>query len=105
MNTILEQYADKINGAFSFFDRNGISYEMYDKYSCLRVETTVNDPREFKVYKDVQHKDGTISRRRVPMGKSISNLYRYAEISKASNRRFLDAMQDIVPSKSMEELA
>jgi len=78
---------------------------MYDKYSCLRVETTVNDPREFKVYRDVRHKDGTISRRRVPMGKSISNLYRYAEISKASNRRFLDAMQDIVPSKSLEELA
>lgn len=38
----------------------------------------------------------------VPMGKSISNLYRYAEISKAANRRFLDAMCNIIPSRSIE---
>jgi len=34
------------------------------------------------------------------MGKSITNLYRYAEISKACNTRYLDAMVDIVPVKS-----
>ena len=34
------------------------------------------------------------------MGKSIANLYRYAEISKACNTRYLDAMVDIVPVKS-----
>ena len=28
----------------------------------------------------------------VPMGKSISNLYRYAEVSKAANQRYLDAV-------------
>ena len=75
---------------------------MYDKFSCLRVELTVNDPREFKVYKDVHHQDGTVSRRWVPMGKSISNLYRYAEVSKAANRRLLGALQNIVPAGSIE---
>ena len=34
------------------------------------------------------------------MGKSISNLYRYAEVSKACNKRFIDAMVDIIPVKS-----
>ena len=34
------------------------------------------------------------------MGKSIANLYRYAEISKACNTRYLDAMVDIEPVKS-----
>ena len=37
------------------------------------------------------------------MGKSIANLYRYAEISKAANKRFLDSMQNIIPVKSLEK--
>lgn len=74
---------------------------MYDKFSCLRVEMTINDPKEFKVYKDVHHEDGTASKRWVPMGKSIANLYRYAEISKAANKRFLDSMQNIIPAKPL----
>ena len=57
---------------------------------------TINDPKEFKVYKEVHHHDGTSQRRWVPMGKSVANLYRYAEMSKAANRRFLDSMHDVV---------
>jgi len=66
------------------------SIKMYDKYSILRVETTINNPREFKVYKKstVEGKPD----KWVPMGKSISNLYRYAEVSKAANQRYLDAV-------------
>lgn len=77
--------------------------KMYDKFSCLRIEMTINDPREFKVYKDVTHTDGSISKRWVPMGKSIANLYRYAEVSKAANNRFLSALQNIVPTRSLEK--
>ena len=84
------------------FKMKSNSIKMYDKFSCLRVEMTINDPREFKVYKDVHHQDGTVSKRWVPMGKSISNLYRYAEVSKAANRRFLDSLQGIVPAGSIE---
>ena len=36
------------------------------------------------------------------MGKSISNLYRYAEISKAANQRFLDSLCNVIPIKSIE---
>ena len=76
------------------------SIKMYDKSSVLRVETTINDPRDFKVFGSVHHRDGTESEGWKPMGKTIANLYRYAEISRASNQRFLDAMVDIVPVKS-----
>lgn len=79
------------------------SIKMYDKYSCLRVEMTINDPGEFKVNKEVHHKDGITSKQWVPMGKSIANFYRYAEISKAANKRFLDSMKNIVPQKSLEK--
>ena len=76
------------------------SIKMYDKCSVLRVETTINNPREFKIFGTVQHRDGSESQAWKPMGKSISNLYRYAEISKSCNQRFLDAMVDIIPVKS-----
>ena len=82
------------------FKLNSDSIKMYDKCSVLRVETTINNPREFKVFGTVHHKDGTESEQWKPMGKSISNLYRYAEVSMSANTRFLDAMVDIVPVKS-----
>jgi hypothetical protein len=66
------------------------SIKMYDKHSVLRVETTINNPREFKVYRRSEE-EGKAGKW-VPMGKSISNLYRYAEVSKAANERYLDAM-------------
>lgn len=85
------------------FKMKSNSIKMYDKFSCLRIEMTINDPKEFKIYKDVNHRDGTTSKRWVPMGKSIANLYRYAEISKAANKRFLDSMCHIIPAQSIEK--
>lgn len=35
------------------------SIKVYDKFSCLWVEMTINDPKEFKVYKDVHHENST----------------------------------------------
>lgn len=79
------------------------SVKIYDKCSVLRIETTINDPHEFKVFGTVRHHDGTESQQWKPMGKSISNLYRYSEVSKACNQRLIDAMTDIVPVKSIQE--
>ena len=85
------------------FKMKSNSIKMYDKFNCLRIEMTVNDPKEFKVYKEVHHRDGNTSKQWVPMGKSIANLYRYAEISKAANKRFLDAMCNVIPQKGIEK--
>lgn len=76
------------------------SVKMYDKYSVLRIETTINDPHEFKIYAPVHHRDGSQSMQWKPMGKSISNLYRYAEVSKSCNNRFLDALVNVIPVES-----
>lgn len=81
------------------------SIKMYDKGNSLRIETTINNPSAFKVYGDVHHRDGTITKQWKPMGKSISNLYRYAEIAKSSNKRYIDALENIIPVKStLEEI-
>ena len=79
------------------------SIKMYDKSNCLRIETTINDPGVFKVYGTVHHRDGTASRQWKPMGKSISNLYRYAEIARAANKRYIDALKNVMPVKSVQK--
>jgi hypothetical protein len=96
----VSDFKDRPVGCRVKFKLKSNSIKMYDKCSVLRVETTINDPREFKIFGTVHHQDGSVSKQWKPMGKSIANLYRYAEISKSSNARFLDAMVDIVPVKS-----
>ena len=76
--------------------------KMYDKSNCLRIETTINDPSIFKVYGTVRHRDGTTTKQWKPMGKSISNLYRYAEIAKSSNKRYIAALENIIPARSVQ---
>ena len=82
--------------------------KMYDKGYSIRIETTINDPREFKILKDVEkivdHKEIIIEKKWLPMGKSIANLYRYAEVCKAINMRYINALpipteKDIVIKK------
>lgn len=69
--------------------------KMYDKASVLRIETTINDPHEFKIYKDTISKDGYHKKKWVPMGKSIANMYRYAQVSLATNMRYLNHLSVI----------
>jgi hypothetical protein len=69
---------------------NGI--KMYDKHGCvLRVETTINRPFEFKVRRRGVRKGQTVIDW-FPMAKGVANLYRYAEISRTANRRYLNAL-------------
>lgn len=70
--------------------------KMYDKGYSIRIETTINDPYEFKILKDVnkivEHKEIITEKKWLPMNKSISNLYRYAEVCKAINMRYINAL-------------
>ena len=77
--------------------------KMYDKFSYLRVKMVINSQREFKVYKNVAHADGSTSKQWGPIGKLIANLYRYVEVSKATNKRLLNSLQNIIPAKSLEK--
>lgn len=67
------------------------SLKMYDKYSVLRIETTINNPHEFKILKNVTH-HGEQVKKWVPMGKSVVNIYRYAQVSQSANTRYWDAL-------------
>ena len=80
------------------------SIKMYDKSSVLRIETTINDPHEFKIYKEVTSKGEKVMRW-APMGKSIANMYRYAQVSEAANIRYLEALAEApIKFESIAEL-
>ena len=77
------------------------SIKMYDKYSVLRVETTINNPSEFKIRH--QTDDGKL--RWKPMGKGVSNLYRFAQVGLQANQRFLEHLaQAKLKSKAIPHL-
>jgi hypothetical protein len=64
--------------------------KMYDKAgSALRVETTINDPREFRVRRR-QGPGGPL--RWQPLCKGVAWLWRYAEVSRSANGRYLGAL-------------
>lgn len=77
------------------------SIKMSDKASVLRVETTINNPSEFKICQ--QTDDGKL--RWKPMGKGVSNLYRYAEVGSQANQRYLEHLaQAKLKSKALPHL-
>jgi hypothetical protein len=67
--------------------------KMYDKFGLiLRVETVINSPKEFSVYRTRQHHAGTSSVGYFPMTKGVSSLVHYQKQALACNRRYLDAL-------------
>ena len=67
--------------------------KMYDKFGLiLRVETVINRPQEFSVYRSRQHHDGSRSVGYFPMTKSVASLVNYQEQAMACNHRYLDAL-------------
>ena len=96
---IVSDLRNRYQGYRIKFKINNNQIKMYDKGNNLRIEMTINNPRDFKVMKEkeviVDHKKIETVREWVPMGKSISNLYRYVEISKNITKRYIEALPDI----------
>ena len=68
------------------------SIKMYDKQgSVLRIETTINNPRRFKVHRSGTCR-GKIVKKWLPMRKGIADIRRRVELSRAANARYLDAL-------------
>jgi len=79
--------------------------KMYDKFGIiLRIETVINQPREFHVRRRRTRK-GVTQMAWCPMNKGVSNFYRYREVALASNLRYLDALAVVAgPSTTTRQL-
>jgi len=80
------------------------SVKMYDKQgSVLRVETTINRPADFRVFRPQQSDpDGPCQWQ--TMRKGIADLHRRAEVSQASNERYLEALASLNTDQPLPEL-
>jgi hypothetical protein len=79
--------------------------KMYDKFGLiLRVETVINQPREFKVRRSCLRKN----RRQMlwcPMNKGVANFYAYRSVACAANERYLNALAVVdFPSATAKQL-
>jgi hypothetical protein len=83
---------------------NGNSLKMYDKGSVLRVETTINAPEEFRVYR---HKEGQTEGDKawLPMRYGVADVPRRAEVCQAANERYLQATAAIGDETPLRQLA
>jgi hypothetical protein len=71
---------------------NANSIKLYDKQSLiLRVETTINDPKQFKVYRASENDPEQVLKWR-PLRFGVADLWRRAQVSQAANRRYLEAL-------------
>jgi hypothetical protein len=67
--------------------------KMYDKAGrVLRIETVINNPKEFFVHRPRLKNDGTQDVGWFAMSKGVANLYRYAQVSQRANERYLEAL-------------
>jgi len=66
--------------------------KMYDKAGVvLRVETVINNPEDFRVRKQVTRK-GRKTTEWVQMRKGVNYLFRYRDVARSANSRYLDAL-------------
>ncbi len=93
----------RIEGTRVKHQLNRNSVKMYDKQgSVLRVETTINDPRDMKVYRT---KEGEPEGRKewLRLRKGVADLHRRVEVSQKSNERYLEALAAVEHTQPLGE--
>jgi len=84
---VASDYRKRVEGVRLKHWVNHNSIKLYDKGPVVRVETTLNDMRDLKAPRCVE---GQVVYR--PMRKGVADIRRRAEVSQASNERYLEAM-------------
>jgi hypothetical protein len=80
--------------------------KMYDKLGLmLRVETVINQPGAFKIYRECRHRDGSKSKGWFAMCKGVGNMRHYQSHALACNQRYLNALAAVEdPTPAYDDL-
>ena len=83
---------------------NHNALKMYDKGSVLRVELTINEPKDFRVYRP---KEGDPNGPKTwrPLRTGVADLHRRARVSQAANERYLEALAAVTQETPLRQLA
>jgi hypothetical protein len=82
---------------------NGNSLKMYDHSNVLRVETTINNPKEFRSYRAAVGDPGGVKDWRV-LQRGVADTHRRAEVSQNANERYFDALSGVAATTTLEEM-
>lgn len=83
---------------------NKNSIKAYDKDSILRVETTVNEPKDFRSYRCAENKPNGAKRWRI-LRRSVADFRRRAEVSRAATERYLTGLAAVHVKRTLGEQA
>ncbi len=102
---VISRYRDRSQGVRIRHTVQGNSIKAYDKQGqVLRFETTINNPRGFKVYRPLEgDSQGELAWR--PMRKGIADLHRRARVSQASNDRYAASLAVVEIKRSLGQVA
>lgn len=81
------------------------SLKFYDKEAhALRIETTINDPKGFKVFRTKEGEAGDAPKSWQQMRKGVADLDRRGEISHAANNRLIESLASVAETTPLGKL-
>jgi len=79
--------------------------KLYDKAGCaLRVETTINQPGDFRVYRAPEGAPVDAPKSWQQMRKGVADLERRAEVSQRANERLLESLASVAETTALGRL-
>jgi hypothetical protein len=101
---VTTEYHERIEGICVKHWVEENSLKMYDKQgSVLRIETTINNPRRFKVYRWAE-RHGRRCQAWLPMRKAVTDLPWLVQVCQAANQRYLEALADVEVTQTAQEV-
>jgi hypothetical protein len=81
------------------------SLKLYDKEAIsFRVETTINQPKEFRVFRKTAKAAPDESPQWRSMRKGVADMERRAEVSQAANQRLLESLATVAATETLGEM-
>jgi len=81
------------------------SLKIYDKErQALRLETTINDPKGFQVYRTKEGEAKTAAKSWQQLRKGVADLDRRAEVSQAANNRLAESLAGVTEPTTLGQL-
>jgi len=101
-NEVISNFKERPEGVRVKHSIGSNSVKFYNKAgSVLRVETTINQPKDFKVFRPVGDTDEF---KWQPMRKSVVDISRRAQISRGVNERQLDALANACTEEKFSKI-
>ncbi len=71
------------------------SVKIYNEQNNLRVETTINNPGKFKVFRHKQGQDKNETKQRLPMRKGVMDVPLRASVAQDVNNRLMNDLSSV----------